>query len=363
MREAIHKALDAPTTPVEKAVSYSLVGVIVLSIGGLVVQERVSEPSDVLRRALVTLEYLILIVFGLEYLTRVLVTPRPQTYVFSVGGLIDLLALVPSFASLILPTLPNVAWLRVLRLFRFLRVLRISEIAAPQGPILWSGILFRVAPYLCVAMAFKAVTLSFEGKPWWPGFDDLKTLLAVVGFAIGVLLATKLGSAQKRMSEIETAVCQLVGVVAIVRETLADDSTLRRWTGQLESFLARGEEADALAATTFELTVALAAEAPAPYLLALRQQGELLVNRAHAGMAAAYDRFLRNALLVYALAVIMVLPGLAGFLSVALVVYVLGGMYFLIEDMDRPIDHRRVALIDADLTPLRQLNESWSPRN
>ena len=45
---------------------------------------------------------------------------------------------------------------------------------------------------------------------------------------------------------------------------------------------------------------------------------------------------------------------------VGLVVYVLGGMYFLIEDIDRPIDHQRIALIDADLSPLRVLNQTWS---
>ena len=44
----------------------------------------------------------------------------------------------------------------------------------------------------------------------------------------------------------------------------------------------------------------------------------------------------------------------------ALVVYVLGGMYFLIEDMDRPIDYDREALIDADISPLIALNQTWT---
>ncbi len=359
-RAAIRKALDAPSTPLQNVVAYFLVAVIILSIVGLVVEERVEDPSSTLRHMLVALEYLILVVFGLEYLTRIFVTPRPWTYIFSAGGIIDLLALLPSLLSLFLPYLPNVAWLRVLRLFRFLRILRIAEIAAPATRP-WSGILLRVGPYIGVAIAFKAVTLSFEDKAWWPSLEDLKTVLAVVGFAIGVLLATKLGSAQSRMREVETVVCQIVAVLQVIRAALSDDTGLREWSRRLETAVGSGEEIGTFAAGTVELTTQLVTEkVPEPYVLALRQQGELLINRASAGTPGAYDRFLRNVMLVYALAVIIALPGLVGFLSAALVVYVLGGMYFLIEDMDRPIDHHRIALIDADLSPLRELNRDWT---
>ena len=51
-REAIHRALDAPATPLQRAISYLLVSVIVLSIVGLVVEERVSDPSDGLQSVL-----------------------------------------------------------------------------------------------------------------------------------------------------------------------------------------------------------------------------------------------------------------------------------------------------------------------
>ncbi len=357
-RQGIYQALESPATRLQKAISYVLLIVILLSILALVVEERLPNVSEEFAGLLIALD-VILVVFGVEYITRLAVTPKPWRYAVSKEGVIDVLALLPSAVSLFVPALWNISWLRALRLFRFLRVLKLAE-QGVRSRALWSGILARIGPYIGVALAFKAVALAFEREAWWPAIGDLKTMLTVVGFAIGVLLATKLASAQRRMNEVEIAVCNIVGALNALRDSVPSALGLREWALNLERVLTTGEGTASLETATRTLGSEIARrDAPAPYVLSLQQATTLVLHGAISETPDAYDRFLRYVTIVYTIAVIIVMPGLVGFVSVALVVYVLGGMYFLIEDMDRPIDHQRDALIDADISPLLTLNKTW----
>ena len=358
-RQGIYQALESPATRLQKAISYVLLIVILLSILALVVEERLPNVSEEFARLLIALDYVILVVFGVEYITRLAVTPKPWRYAVSKEGVIDVLALLPSAVSLFVPALWNISWLRALRLFRFLRVLKLAK-QGVRSRALWSGILARIGPYIGVALAFKAVALAFEREAWWPAIGDLKTMLTVVGFAIGVLLATKLASAQRRMNEVEIAVCNIVGALNALRDSVPSALGLREWALNLERVLTTGEGTASLETATRTLGSEIARrDAPAPHVLSLQQATTLVLHRAISKTPDAYDRFLRYVTIAYTIAVIIVMPGLVGFVSVALVVYVLGGMYFLIEDMDRPIDHQRDALIDADISPLLTLNKTW----
>ncbi len=72
-----------------------------------------------------------------------------------------------------------------------------------------------------------------------------------------------------------------------------------------------------------------------------------------------FDIFLRRTTFFYGVVVIFFMPGLVGLVAVLLPAYVLGGMYFIIDDMDRPIDYDGTSLINADITPLKDLNTLW----
>lgn len=65
---------------------------------------------------------------------------------------------------------------------------------------------------------------------------------------------------------------------------------------------------------------------------------------------------LRNVIVIYIIALLLVVPGLTGLLSAALVAYVLGGMFMLILNMERPYSPDEDSLMDADLEPLFSLN-------
>lgn len=71
-------------------------------------------------------EAITVMVFSIEYLTRVIFSRPRKGYVFSFFGIIDLLAIIPYFLGLGID-LRNLRALRMLRLFRILKLVRYSK--------------------------------------------------------------------------------------------------------------------------------------------------------------------------------------------------------------------------------------------
>ncbi len=83
-------------------------------------------------------EWFFTIVFTLEYLLRIISTPRPLRYIFSFYGLIDLLSVLPTYLSLIFKGGQLLIIIRVLRLLRIFRVFKL-------GRLLWASSYLMVA--------------------------------------------------------------------------------------------------------------------------------------------------------------------------------------------------------------------------
>lgn len=67
------------------------------------------------------------ILFTVEYVLRLMVVIRPRAFVFSFWGIIDLLAILPSYLSLILSGSHYLLVIRCFRLLRIFRVFRLSR--------------------------------------------------------------------------------------------------------------------------------------------------------------------------------------------------------------------------------------------
>lgn len=77
-----------------------------------------------------SIEYITVFFFTLEYIGRVIAAKRPWSYVFSFFGIIDLVAIVPTFLGI-----ANFTFLksvRLLRLLRFLRMVRLAKLLRIQ---------------------------------------------------------------------------------------------------------------------------------------------------------------------------------------------------------------------------------------
>lgn len=72
-------------------------------------------------------EWVITILFTFEYITRIVAVKKPSTYIFSFYGIIDLLATIPKYLSLIFVGTHALVALRALRLLRVFRILKLAR--------------------------------------------------------------------------------------------------------------------------------------------------------------------------------------------------------------------------------------------
>lgn len=73
------------------------------------------------------LEWVITILFSIEYILRIISIKKPLKYIFSFYGIIDLLSTIPKYLSFILVGSHNLAALRALRLLRVFRILKLAR--------------------------------------------------------------------------------------------------------------------------------------------------------------------------------------------------------------------------------------------
>lgn len=89
------------------------------------------DTTDVLTRGqhrfLLACEWIITILFTIEYLLRVWIVDKKHEYIFSFYGIIDLLAVLPMYLSLFISGAPVLAVVRALRLLRVFRILNLAS--------------------------------------------------------------------------------------------------------------------------------------------------------------------------------------------------------------------------------------------
>lgn len=73
------------------------------------------------------LEWVFTILFTIEYLLRVWLSRKPSGYIFSFYGIVDLLAILPSYLSFFVVNSQLLAVVRALRLLRVIRILKLGR--------------------------------------------------------------------------------------------------------------------------------------------------------------------------------------------------------------------------------------------
>ena len=104
--------------------------VLIALILASVVSVVADSMHDVHARAgsfLVGLEWLITALFTIEYVARLLCVRHPLRYATSFFGIVDLLAILPSYVALLIPETHALIDVRVLRLLRMFRILRLVQ--------------------------------------------------------------------------------------------------------------------------------------------------------------------------------------------------------------------------------------------
>ena len=71
------------------------------------------------------IEWLFTLLFTLEYMVRIWCAPNRKAYLTSVYGIVDLLAILPTYIALMMPAASSLLIIRLLRILRIFRVLRL----------------------------------------------------------------------------------------------------------------------------------------------------------------------------------------------------------------------------------------------
>lgn len=103
-----------------------LIALILISIAAVML-ESVTSIQARYGTILEITEWIITIFFTLEYIGRIIAVKRPMKYIFSLQGILDLLATLPAYIDLIFPGLHFLISIRAVRLLRIFRVLKMGQ--------------------------------------------------------------------------------------------------------------------------------------------------------------------------------------------------------------------------------------------
>jgi len=126
LKENIKSIIFGTTTPAGKAFDIALIISILVSII-LVMLDSINGYHSIYGETFYLLEWVLTILFTLEYGLRIYCIRLPKSYIFSFFGIIDLLALIPTYLSLFFPGANIFSVVRVLRVLRVFRVLKLVQ--------------------------------------------------------------------------------------------------------------------------------------------------------------------------------------------------------------------------------------------
>lgn len=106
-----------------------LIALILLSLA-VVVADSVTVLQARFERTFDALEWLFTIAFTLEYVARLVCVRHPLRYATSFFGIVDLLAILPTYLALLFPELHALIDVRVLRLLRVFRIFKLTAYVA-----------------------------------------------------------------------------------------------------------------------------------------------------------------------------------------------------------------------------------------
>jgi voltage-gated potassium channel len=126
MKEKIHEVIFEADTPSGKYFDIALLLSIIVSVIAVSL-ESIESIDKVYHSQLVMIEWFFTILFTIEYILRLYSTEHSVKYSTSFFGVVDLLAILPTYLSIFIPGAQSLLVIRGLRLLRIFRVFKLSR--------------------------------------------------------------------------------------------------------------------------------------------------------------------------------------------------------------------------------------------
>ncbi|KWU02017.1 ion transporter [Vibrio toranzoniae] len=129
-------------TPAGRAFDISLIIAIVASLIVLILESIPSVATE-WSQQLRYIEYSFTALFTLEYLLRLYCSPNPKSYATSFFGVVDLLAILPTYIAIFFPGASFMSVIRLLRVMRIFRILKLIRYLQDSNILLRSLLMAR----------------------------------------------------------------------------------------------------------------------------------------------------------------------------------------------------------------------------
>jgi voltage-gated potassium channel len=153
-RNKLHDTIYESNTKAGKAFDVALLLVIVASIA-VVMLDSMSAGHQKYGRTFYILEWAFTILFTIEYILRLISIKRPLSYVTSFLGIIDLLAIIPSYLSIFFVGAQSLLVLRALRLLRIFRIFKLTHFLTEMQflKVALKGSLKKISIFMLVVLS------------------------------------------------------------------------------------------------------------------------------------------------------------------------------------------------------------------
>ena len=168
-RRRVHEIVFEADTAAGKLFDVFLITAIVISVT-VVMLDSVTTIHDRYGQELLVLEWAFTILFTVEYVVRLISVQNARRYVTSFFGVVDLLAILPTYLSVLMPGSQSLLVIRTLRLFRVFRVFKLASYVK-EGDFLMAAlrasrvkITVFVSSILSIAVVVGSVLYLIEGE-------------------------------------------------------------------------------------------------------------------------------------------------------------------------------------------------------
>ncbi|MFK5926588.1 MAG: ion transporter [Desulfuromusa sp.] len=168
LRHRLHEIIFEADTPAGKLFDVILILSIIISVI-VVMLDSVADLNFQYGQWFLFLEWFFTLIFTVEYVLRLSCIGRPSKYARSFYGIVDLLSILPSYVSLLLPGGKFLLVIRILRLLRVFRVLKLVQYVGESNFLqraLWASrrkiAVFLLSVFLLMVI-FGSVMYIVEG--------------------------------------------------------------------------------------------------------------------------------------------------------------------------------------------------------
>ena len=126
LKSLLHEIIYEADTPEGKLFDVLLLFLILLSVF-VVMLDSITVFNQNYRLLFDVIEWVITLLFSVEYALRIIVVKKPLKYITSFFGIIDLLSILPQYLSFFFVSSGSLAALRALRLLRVFRILKLTR--------------------------------------------------------------------------------------------------------------------------------------------------------------------------------------------------------------------------------------------